>query len=204
VADVYQQTIFNAEPQQQPSRRPSARNTALSGLNLATRLLYHSDSLVYLLVGICFFVAALLSLSSGIFKFWTQLSRADLGQLLASDQAAPAIINLVSDLLLTLIIMEVLSTVVHYLRTHQTSLKPFLFTGIVSATRGILEVGARLSAAGTGTLTPDEFRYAMIELGVNAAVIIALGITLRLIGHFLDDHTGAPESGAGRLDTFTE
>ena len=27
----------------------------------------------------------------------------------------------------------------------------------------------------------------MIELGVNAGVIIALGLALRLIGHFLDD-----------------
>jgi uncharacterized membrane protein (DUF373 family) len=96
----------------------------------------------------------------------------------------------VSDLLLTLIIMEVLGTVVHYLRTRATSLKPFLFIGIISATRGVLAVGARLSvadfqqlASGSGT----EFRYSMIELGVNAGVIIALGLALRLIGRFLED-----------------
>jgi hypothetical protein len=55
---------------------------------------------------------------------------------------------------------------------------------IISATRGILSIGARLSIEGAGllkagsTAPPAEFTTAMIELGVNAAVILALGITL--------------------------
>lgn len=82
--------------------------------------------------------------------------------------------------------MEVLSTVIHYLREHATSLRPFLFIGIVSATRGILSIGARLSVGGE-RVAPQEFTTAMIELGVNAAVILALGITLRLLGKLLSD-----------------
>ncbi|MEO7076023.1 MAG: phosphate-starvation-inducible PsiE family protein, partial [Ktedonobacterales bacterium] len=111
--------------------------------------------------------------------------------------AAEAIITFVSDLLLTLIIMEVLGTVVNYLETHATSLKPFLFIGIISATRGILAVGARLSVSTFEQLNPAEFRDSMIELGINAAVIIALGVTLKLIGNFLDedvDDGAAPSS----------
>jgi len=97
---------------------------------------------------------------------------------------AKAIIQLVSDLLLVLIIMEVLGTVIHYLKAHATSLRPFLFIGIVSATRGILSIGARLSV---GEVKPGEFSNAMIELGVSAAVILALGITLKLLGRLVED-----------------
>ena len=79
--------------------------------------------------------------------------------------------------------MEVFGTVVYYLRERETTLKPFLFIGIISATRGILAVGARLSI---GSISQDEFTRSMIELSVNGAVIIALGVTMKLIGNFLD------------------
>ena len=36
--------------------------------------------------------------------------------------------------------------------------------------------------------TTDNFRDEMIELGVNAAVILALGITIKLLGRHVDDH----------------
>ncbi|MGO8948743.1 MAG: phosphate-starvation-inducible PsiE family protein [Ktedonobacterales bacterium] len=83
-----------------------------------------------------------------------------------NEAGAQDVIALVSDLLLTLIIMEVLGTVVHHLRDGETTLRPFLFIGIISATRGILAVGARLSVS--STLTSDEFIRDMVELGVNA------------------------------------
>jgi len=81
--------------------------------------------------------------------------------------------------------MEVLGTVIHYLKAHATSLRPFIFIGIVSATRGILSIGARLSVE-VG-ITQQDFIRVMIELGINAAVILALGITLKLIGNFLEE-----------------
>jgi uncharacterized membrane protein (DUF373 family) len=167
-----------------PHQRPAPRR---GGLRM-TRLLYHADSLVYVFVGVCFFGAALSSLAYAIVNFWRSLSSdAFTGGAVAQD-----IITFVSDLLLTLIIMEVLGTVIHYLQARETSLKPFLFIGIISATRGILAVGARLSVASSSTLQADEFQRSMIELGVNAVVIIALGVTLRLIGDFLEEHDARP------------
>ena len=60
--------------------------------------------------------------------------------------------------------------------------------GIISATRGILSIGARLSVEGIGKATdPNEFNRAMIELGISAAVIVAVGITLKLLGKLADD-----------------
>jgi len=101
-------------------------------------------------------------------------------------QGAQAIIELVSGLLLVLIIMEMLGTVIHYLQVHATSLRPFLFIGIISATRSILSIGARLSVEGFN-LKETDFTHAMIELGVSAAVILALGITLKLLSGMFED-----------------
>ena len=188
-------------PQDSSARIPnedSRRRRSLKRVIGFTHLLEYTDSVVYALVGASFLVAAICSLCYSIGKFAYALwktSGESATAIFSGASTGAALINFVSDLLLTLIILEVLSTVVHYLRTRATSLKPFLFIGIISATRGVLAVGARLSVADFQQLTSgaaSEFRYSMIELGVNAGVIIALGLALRLIGHFLDDEPVRP------------
>ena len=134
------------------------------------------DRLIYAIVGVLFFLGAIVTIVYSIWDFTTAMQ--------SSQWQAPvigkAIIQLVSDLLLVLIIMEVFGTVLDYLKTGASSLQPFLFIGIISATRGILAVGAKLSVGGE-RLEASEFNFAMIELGVNAAVILALGITIKLL-----------------------
>ncbi len=149
----------------------------------SSTLLDRGDSFIYAIVGACFFVGALFALG---YSFWDfSVGMAPVFTLSAQPPSvAKAIIQFVSDLLLVLIIMEVLGTVIHYLRAHATSLRPFLFIGIVSATRGILSIGARLSV---GEVKPGDFSNAMIELGVNAAVILALGVTLKLLGKLVEE-----------------
>ena len=142
-------------------------------------LLDRGDSLVYAIVGICFFLAGFFALG---YSFWDLIT--SLQKSTAPGEIGTTIIKLVSDLLLVLIIMEVLSTVIHYLKSHATSLRPFLFIGIVSATRGILSIGARLSV---NVLQGPAFTDAMIELGINATVVLTLGITLKLLGKLADD-----------------
>ncbi|HEY3994195.1 MAG TPA: phosphate-starvation-inducible PsiE family protein [Ktedonobacteraceae bacterium] len=162
--------------QQHPPQNPIA--------HYSTRFLENSDSLIYAIVGICFFLAGLFALCYSFWDFGFAMLHLPSGPL-TTPAVAQAIIKLVSDLLLVLIIMEVLGTVIHYLKSHATSLRPFLFIGIISATRGILSIGARLSVE---TVAPDEFYRSMIELGVNALAILALGITLKLLGKLVEDH----------------
>jgi len=150
---------------------------------LSSNLLERGNSIIYAIVGICFFLAALLALGYSFWDFTNSMLKSNLAPLDVAD----GIIKLVSDLLLVLIIMELLGTIIHYLKSHVTSLRPFLFIGIVSATRGILSIGARLSVESGSKLTQQEFSSAMIELGVNAAIILALGITLKLLGKFVED-----------------
>ena len=149
-------------------------------ITLSSRFLDQGDAFIYAIVGICFFLGSFFALG---YAFW-DFGSAMLQTHLAPSDVASAIIKLVSDLLLVLIIMEVLGTVIHYLKAHATSLRPFLFIGIVSATRGILSIGARLSIE---QVKPDAFNAAMIELCVNAAVILALGITLKLLGRLVEN-----------------
>ncbi len=147
----------------------------------AGRFLDRADSVVYAIVGACFLLAAILAL---VYTFWAfGISVIGLRTFPMDQQPgreAQAIIEFVSGLLLVLIIMEMLGTVIHYLQVHTTSLRPFLFIGIISATRSILSIGARLSVEGLN-LGATDFTYAMFELGVSAAVILALGITIKLL-----------------------
>ena len=55
----------------------------------------------------------------------------------------------------------------------------FLIIGIISAVRHILTIGARLTLQGEGTQT--SFRNSQIELGVEAAVVLALALGLTLV-----------------------
>jgi uncharacterized membrane protein (DUF373 family) len=144
---------------------------------LSSLLLDRADTFIYGIVGICFLLGALFALGYSIWDFVLNITA-------QHPDAVNAIIKFVSDLLLVLIIMEVLGTVTHYLKAHATSLRPFLFIGIVSATRGILSIGARLSV---GEVRPEDFAHTMIELGVNAMVILALGITLKLLEKHFED-----------------
>src|SRR5262249_51243296 len=92
-----------------------------------------------------------------------------------------AIIALVNDLLLVMIIMEVLRTVLSYLRERGGSLRPFLLIAAISATRRILAVGAQMSVQ-SGKLPADEFQRAGIDLVANAGIVLAIALALFLLG----------------------
>lgn len=167
------------------SARPRKKDTYARIANPLQRLSLHVldalDTVVYALVGLAFVGAAMLALVYSLAHLLLNFGLA----LPLSNDAVTDVLNFVSDLLLVLIIMEVLGTVRSYLEKGDTSVKPFLFIGIISATRGILSIGARLSIAGTG-LSTEEFRNSMIELAIDAFVIIALGITIRILGAAAD------------------
>jgi uncharacterized membrane protein (DUF373 family) len=133
----------------------------------AIALLDRVDGIVYAAIALLFLVAALAMGGYAIVIF------------VAGQGDFPLrLITFVNDLLLVLIIMEVIGTVRTYLAGGHTSLRPFLYIGIISATRRILAVGAE--AALRGTRSDVDFGREMAELGVNAAVVLALAIALFL------------------------
>ena len=107
------------------------------------------------------------------------------------------IFSLVNDLLLVLIIMDVLRTVARFIRKRELDVGvedvvPFLVIGAISAARRILAIGAKLSLSEAehpeqvgGTVAAgaswDRFSQAMIELGVNAGLILVIAVALSTV-----------------------
>jgi uncharacterized membrane protein (DUF373 family) len=100
--------------------------------------------------------------------------------LATSDQAfASAATTAVNGVLFAIIVLEVMRTVIAHFDRGGLQLQPFLIIGIISAVRGILAVGARLSLQ--GGQTRNAVHDALLELGVNAAVVVGLALSLVLI-----------------------
>ena len=92
---------------------------------------------------------------------------------------ANRVINGLNGVLFVVIVLELMTTVVAHFEQAGFQLEPFLIIGIISGVRHILTVGARLSLA--ERLTGTDFRQSQIELGVEAAVVLGLGIALFLV-----------------------
>lgn len=97
----------------------------------------------------------------------------------AFDQAATTAVN---GVLFAIIIMEVMRTVMAHFDRGGLQLQPFLIIGIISAVREILSVGAHLSLSGSGDAhSTSTIHLALLELGVNAGVVVGLATALVLI-----------------------
>jgi uncharacterized membrane protein (DUF373 family) len=169
-----------------PDANPIARHPAAERFAVVSgRLLDRSDTIIYLLAGICFLLLALFTLGYSLWYFFAELS--SLSHLTSGEQPMlifSAIAELISDLLLVLIIAEILGTVIHYLKDHVTSLRPYLFIGIISAIRVTLSLGSKLLLL--REVTGPEFSAVMIELGVTTGVVLVLGLTLWLFERRLE------------------
>jgi uncharacterized membrane protein (DUF373 family) len=106
----------------------------------------------------------------------------------SDEQFAAAATTAVNGVLFAIIVIEVMRTVIAHFERGGLQLQPFLIIGIISAVREILTVGARLSLQGAA-VTPGGLREpptnvvhnALLELGVNAAVVVGLALSLVLI-----------------------
>ena len=130
--------------------------------------LERADVAVYVMVAVLFLGAAV---AMGVYSVVTFFQH-------VNDDFPLDIITSINDLLLVLIILEVLGTVRSYLVTGTTSLTPFLYIGIISATRRILAIGAATTLGEATSQT--AFNHQMIDLGANGGIVLALAIALFL------------------------
>jgi uncharacterized membrane protein (DUF373 family) len=89
-----------------------------------------------------------------------------------SEPLAQAATTAVNGVLFAIIIMEVMRTVMAHFDHGGLQLQPFLIIGTISAVREILSVGAHLSLENSGSQA--AVHLALLELGVNAAVVLGL------------------------------
>jgi uncharacterized membrane protein (DUF373 family) len=157
------------------------KSTIKDGNYLPARLLERIDRLVYLFAGYVLVAVAVALTGYSLVAFVNKLNE---GFLEAS-------ITLINDVLLALIVLELLRTVLGFVRGHgqpnvAESLIPFLVIAGISASRRILAVGASIGVQeAKGALEPQKFSQAMIELGVSGGLIVAIGIALVILRPYL-------------------
>lgn len=107
------------------------------------------------------------------------------------ERFAAAATTAVNGVLFAIIVLEVMRTVVAHFESAGLQLQPFLIIGIISAVREILTVGARLSLQGAVHEPPVQVVHtALLELGVNGAVVLGLAgalVLIRRFGGLVDD-----------------
>ena len=157
-----------------------------------------ADRSIYIIAAVFFLVAATVLGVHAVILFVQHLSKPPNGQ-----DVQQTVVDFINSLLLVLIILEVLGTVRDYLRHGTTSLTPFLYIGIISATRRILAIGAESARAGGTGLSNDAFRQLMIDLGVNGAVVLALALAVYLLarGGNHPDLAGQEQQGTETPET---
>lgn len=111
--------------------------------------------------------AAILLLIGGGFMFYYAI-------LNVLHPTRESIIHLINDVLLVLIILELLWTVIRFLKRQKFVLGPFLAIGVIAVVRRILLIEAQTSAM---EHVPTE---KLIEMGLSAGVIIVLIIAYYL------------------------
>jgi uncharacterized membrane protein (DUF373 family) len=78
----------------------------------------------------------------------------------------------VNDILFIVIILEILRTVISRFTDGVYQLNKFLIIGVIAAVRHILTVGASVTLE--SGKTDEAFERAIIEMGLNALIVIAL------------------------------
>ena len=145
------------------------------------RFLERLDKLAYITAGYVLVAATFAITVYAVYAFVQKLQEGFL----------QAMITLINDVLLGLIVLELLRTVVGFIRGQiqpnvSESLIPFLVIGGISATRRILAIGAAIGVEeARGTLEAVRFNQAMVELGVSGGLILAIGLTLVILRGYL-------------------
>ncbi|MBI5181825.1 MAG: phosphate-starvation-inducible PsiE family protein [Nitrospirae bacterium] len=142
------------EQTQQPGHRPA--------IMAVRRWLLLMDDIVHVIVAIALLGAAVMMILYTI----VNLRSLQLQTMLSY------VLMVINDALLVLIIMEVLWTVLRYLKRQKFSLTPFFAIGIISSIRRILVIGAQMSIGEMHDL--EKVKVLFIELGINTGIILAL------------------------------
>lgn len=160
--------------EEQVARRRARHTAARKGLRHEGRrvigIVQVAEDVVHYAVSLVLVVVAVAVLVNSLDEFL------DSGH----GEFAERVTGVINSVLFVIIVMEILRTVVAHFDDAGLQLKPFLIIGIISAVRHLLTVGAQASL-GAENVDSEHFRRAQVELGVNAAVVLALTLGLVMI-----------------------
>ena len=119
------------------------------------------EQLFHVVLGVFLFGIAVAALIYSVIRVFTTAPFFPIGMIQA-----------INDILFIIIILEILRTVIARYTDGVFQLHNFLIIGIIAAVRHILTVGAYMTLG--DEKTEAEFNRAVIELGINSAIVVAL------------------------------
>lgn len=125
------------------------------------KALIYADDVIHVLVALALLVSAVFMLIFTATNF--------------QDMSVSSTLLVINDVLFVLIIMELLWTVIRYLKRQEFSLKPFLAIGIISSLRRILMLEAQMS------MTDHTDSTKLMELGISTGIVFILVIAYYLM-----------------------
>ncbi len=117
----------------------------------------------YVTAGLSFLVLGMGVFAHGWYDFFSAVR----------NDTLQASFSLINNLLLVIILLELFSTVVHFLRTHVISLEPFLSVAIVASIRHILMAEAH-KITQTDSLSGLQQNKYLFDVGISTIIIVAL------------------------------
>ncbi|SHE55421.1 Phosphate-starvation-inducible E [Ferrithrix thermotolerans DSM 19514] len=163
----------------------------ISGIPGASQVLEFSEKIIYLVIAITLVVMSVISLIS---------STKALANVVVHGDVILGLTSVLNDILFVIILMELLGTVITHLSEGGFQLRPFLIIGIISSVRRVLVLGAQLST--TRRLSTVAFDHALIELGVDATIVVILTVSLFIIQKIRSQSTKKEnETLYGELET---
>jgi len=125
------------------------------------RLVERIEEIFHIILGLCLLGIAIVALYFSVMRAFE-----------TSPFFPTGMIQAINDILFIVIILEILRTVVARYTDGVFQLQNFLIIGVIAAVRHILTVGASLTLASGKSQV--EFDRSVVELGVSAAIVVAL------------------------------
>lgn len=116
----------------------------------------------YLTAGLSFLLVGMVSFVYGWYTFLITLHSGILH----------AALVLTNDLLFVVILLELFRTIINFLKSHVITLEPFLYVGIIAATRRILTGGGQLAIL--ETMSEQAFDRYLWDIGLNVVIVLTL------------------------------
>lgn len=135
------------------------------------RVLQYGEDLIYLIIAVFLFGAALALLSSSIVQFLRDLQH---------DDSVTLALFVIDKILLVMMIIEILYTVRISFKSHALCADPFLIVGLIAAIRRILLISVE------SAYHIDKFYHHMIEMGILGLLILVFAGAIILLRKYPD------------------
>ena len=140
--------------------------TKKEGWGRLVYLLEQADRWFYVLIGVAFVYLA----RATFVHSWITFVRT------AVENPIGSVMRLINEMLLILIILELLGTIITYLKVHAIRLEQFFSIGIIACIRRVLAAGSHHSFS--GQMEEGAFRQYLWDIGINGGLILLLAFAL--------------------------